>query len=308
VAVLAKYQLVTIEKWYTACGGQHPIQAGPECDVEKSMYLTFNELRKLNPKITNIMYLNSMFDFSMYNLHGEALALEAAGTRVLLRDKHDELVLLCNDGNYFCNVTNFDWTKAAARELWTQHVVNATKIGAVSGIFADHATSRIYPNSEAGPSKPPALCNGKGPINATTGFGRKCWEFTHEFADKFNAGHGWLVNHTQDMLAPLGGPVIDGPYGKYNTEVCDFPQMQAAVHRGQDGTGPFVLEASKGGCTPDASCIASYLLAAEPYALYLHSLHLLESSRLDLSVMDPVRCQVHLPRLPGRRAAAAALP
>ena len=25
---------------------------------------------------------------------------------MLLRDKHDELVVLCNDGNYFCNVTN----------------------------------------------------------------------------------------------------------------------------------------------------------------------------------------------------------
>ena len=44
-----------------------------------------------------------MFDFSMYRLHGDALALEAAGTRVLLRDKRDELVLLCNDGNYFCS-------------------------------------------------------------------------------------------------------------------------------------------------------------------------------------------------------------
>jgi len=67
------------------------------------MYATFNQLKALNPKITNIMYLNSMFDFSMYNLHGQALALEAAGTRVLLRDKKDELVLLCNDGNYFCS-------------------------------------------------------------------------------------------------------------------------------------------------------------------------------------------------------------
>ena len=33
----------------------------------------------------------------------------------------------------------------------------------------------------------------------------------------------------------------------------------------QAGTGAFVLEASKGGCTPDASCIASYLLNAVEY-------------------------------------------
>lgn len=67
------------------------------------MYATFNQLKALNPNITNIMYLNSMFDFSMYHLHGHALALEASGTRVLLRDNRDELVLLCNDGNYYCS-------------------------------------------------------------------------------------------------------------------------------------------------------------------------------------------------------------
>ena len=48
------------------------------------------------------------------------------------------------------------------------------------------------------------------------------------------------------MLAPLGGPVIDGPYGKYNTDVCDFDSLRAAVQRGQAGTGAYVLEASKG--------------------------------------------------------------
>ena len=37
-------------------------------------------------------------------------------------------------------------------------------------------------------------------------------------------------------------------------------------------SGPFILRASKGGCTPDASCIASYLLAAEEFT-YLGCLH-----------------------------------
>jgi acetylornithine deacetylase/succinyl-diaminopimelate desuccinylase-like protein len=34
----------------------------------------------------------------------------------------------------------------------------------------------------------------------------------------------------------------------------------------QAGTGPYVLESSKGGCTPDASCIASYLLTAVEFS------------------------------------------
>ena len=56
VEVIGKhYQLFTIEKWYTECGSQHPIQSGPACDVEKAMYTTFNQVKAINPKITNIM-------------------------------------------------------------------------------------------------------------------------------------------------------------------------------------------------------------------------------------------------------------
>ena len=85
--VLSKYQMVTIEKWYTACGSLHPIQAGPECNVERAMYITFGQIKALNPNITTILYINTMFDFSMYHLDAMAQQLEQQGTRVLLRDK-----------------------------------------------------------------------------------------------------------------------------------------------------------------------------------------------------------------------------
>lgn len=49
--------VVTIEKWYTACGGQHPAMAGPDCDVEKAMFATFGEIKAVNPNVTTIMYL-----------------------------------------------------------------------------------------------------------------------------------------------------------------------------------------------------------------------------------------------------------
>lgn len=248
VEVLGKhYQMVTIEKWYTECGSKHPIQNGPWCNVEASMYTTFNALKRINPNITNIMYLNSMMDFTMYNLHQLAEDLEDKGTRVWLRDKNDTKVIYCNDGNYYCNVLNWDWTKQAARDLYTSHVINATKQGGVDGIFADHASVRLS-------NKNNQICNGAGAQ-------RTCYYFEPQFAAAFDAGHEWIVNHTQDMLAPLG-PVIDGPYGKYTTSVCDFDQMRAAVQRGQAGTGPYVLEASHGGCEPNPSCIASYLLNA----------------------------------------------
>merc|ERR1711900_64899 len=61
---LSRYSMVTLEKWYTACAAKGPVQSGPECDVEDKMFTTFRRLKSLNPKVTTVMYLNSLFDFA----------------------------------------------------------------------------------------------------------------------------------------------------------------------------------------------------------------------------------------------------
>ena len=101
-------------------------------------------------------------------------------------------MIYCNDGNYYCDVLNWDWTKQAARDLYTSHVLNATTQGSVDGIFADHATVRLS-------NKNNQICNGKGDK-------RTCYYFEPEFAAAFDAGHEWIVNHTQDMLASCPFP------------------------------------------------------------------------------------------------------
>ena len=78
-----------------------------------------------------------MMDFTMYRLHQMAEDLEAKGTRIWLRDKNDKKVIYCSDGNYYCNVLNWDWTQEATRNLYTEYVRNATKEGGVDGVFAD---------------------------------------------------------------------------------------------------------------------------------------------------------------------------
>ena len=232
IATLAKhYLMVTVEKWYTACGSKHPIQNGPWCNVEKAMYSTFNAIKAINPNVTTIMYLNFMFDFSMYHLAGLVAAREATGEQLLLRDERGELVVLCNDANYYCNVTNFDWSKPAMIELWLDAVKNATSVGGVDGIFADHAGKGI--NSGRGHGPTPQFCNGKGK-------GHSCWNFTAGFAAQFNAGHEWMINTTQDMVARSGGPVVDGPYATWGRYGCDFQPtsrfgLHAAVQKGQSG-------------------------------------------------------------------------
>ena len=79
------------------------------------------------------------FDFSFYTAHAGMIALEARGLPSYLRDKTGQVISLCNDGDVYCNITTFDWTKPHVRELWIQAVTNATSTGFVSGIFADHS-------------------------------------------------------------------------------------------------------------------------------------------------------------------------
>ena len=257
LAALSGYNMVTIEKWYTPCAAQHPTQGGPSCAVEDAMFSSFLRLKALQPLHTNIMYLNTMFDFAFYRLNGIVLAREAAGERLLLRDLHGELVVLCNDGNVYCNVTTFDWTRPAALDLYLEAVSNATSAGGVDGIFADHLQSTIAP----GAGGVPQLCNGKPPL-------ARCYNFTPAFAAAFNAAHAWLGNRTQDILArqPGRGPLIDGPYASWAIHACNFSSLRPAVLAGLAGQGPFVLEANHGlDCAPDDSCLANFLAAAEQY-------------------------------------------
>ena len=261
-SLASNYLMVTIEKWYTKCAAKHPIQNGAWCNVEKAMYAAFNKIKAINPNVTTIMYLNSMFDFTMYHLAGLVEEAEMRGQRMLLRDMHDKLVLLCNDANFYCNVTNFDWSQPAMLHLWLDTVNNATSFGGVDGIFADHAGNGI------GDRHSPVnhLCNGKGS-------GHSCWNFTQQFADRFNMGHKWLINKTQDVLAARGGPVVCGPYATWGRYGCEFNPtsrfgLHHAVQKGQSGVGPYIIEArcgNEGACNPDESGLAGFLMSVEKY-------------------------------------------
>eukprot|EP01044_Picomonas_judraskeda_P016903 COSAG03_NODE_3081_length_2239_cov_5.724299_3_plen_200_part_00 len=90
---LARYQMATIEKWYTPCGSAGPPhQSGPECAVERKAEGAFAQIRARAAALglvrpTAILYWNSMFDFSMYAAHQGMMDLEAEGVHAFLRDE-----------------------------------------------------------------------------------------------------------------------------------------------------------------------------------------------------------------------------
>eukprot|EP01063_Lacrimia_lanifica_P014015 TRINITY_DN2063_c0_g1_i2.p1 TRINITY_DN2063_c0_g1~~TRINITY_DN2063_c0_g1_i2.p1 ORF type:complete len:374 (+),score=174.76 TRINITY_DN2063_c0_g1_i2:60-1181(+) len=252
VALMAKYQMVTIEKWYTACAAMRPdrSQGGPACAVEAKVEKVLGEVGALNPNTTRVLYLNSLFNFAFYELNGRMLEAEAAGKESFLRDRHGEVVYLCNDGNGYCNITTFDWTKPHVRDLWMEAVSNATATGNVEGIFADHSAQEQYNIGTPTQGQTPLeMCNGRGAL-------KKCYEFTADFKESFNSWHTWSTNKSQDVLAKTtGGPVICGSYAMWNVR-CDFDAIREAQKTHN------VVEV-KDGCAPSPKCLAAYLTAAE---------------------------------------------
>ena len=122
---LAKYQMVTIEKWYTPCGAATP-QSDPSCGQEYHQVRALERIKKYNPKITGNLYWNSMFDFSFYGAHAKMWELEAQGVKAFLRDKTGEIIYLCADGNAYCNVTTFNHAEPLVRKLWTEVYTSAS--------------------------------------------------------------------------------------------------------------------------------------------------------------------------------------
>ena len=269
---LAKYQMVTLEKWYTPCaaqGGYGIPQAPPSCDSEGKAETVFQQLKRLSPNLTTNLYWNSMFDFAFYEAHQGMLDMEAQGQHAFLRDKHGQVVYLCNDGNAYCNVTTFDWTKPKVRELWVQTVLNATAKG-VDGIFADHsAQEHINIGTRSKGQHALQLCNG-GSKNSN--LGHSCWNFTADFAARFNSWHLWATNYTQDVLSKTtGGPVICGPLARMagHCDPCNFTSVRKA-HANRPPGGVVELHwPDPDSCRPSESCLAAYLAATEP-GIYLH--------------------------------------
>lgn len=281
----SRYQMIAIEKWYTPCAASG--LSGPECNVEAKMATTFKAIKAANSSVTTMFYLNSMFNFAFYNLNGLILEREAQGLRSLLRDRDGTLVSLCNDGNVYCNITNFDLSVPEVRDLWLEAVLNMTRDGGVDGVFADHGYEQgIQPSRhDLMPPEDPQVCNGEDDQ-------RTCYHFDPEFAPAFNAGHEFILNNTQDVIAKLtGGPVIDGPYAMWNGNACNLRNMQQHVERGQNGTGPFVLQFNRGlngltGCNPDETCLAAFLIAAEKYS-YMACFHSQETEDTPLPEFLP---------------------
>jgi len=145
IAFLAKnFPMVTIEKFQGPCG--YGPNASPACHQESLIIAELKRVKTLNPNVSGIFYYNSVLDFPQYDLHGIMLK----NPDWLLKNEQNEIVKITGGGGHSCDV--FDFSVAAARQIFIEECVNATKSGFVDGCFVDRAvdgcpTDRVDQNA-----------------------------------------------------------------------------------------------------------------------------------------------------------------
>ena len=72
LALMAKFPMVTIEKFQGACA--HRDDASPACKQEEVIVDVLRKVKALNSNVSTIFYYNSVLDFPQYKLHQELLA------------------------------------------------------------------------------------------------------------------------------------------------------------------------------------------------------------------------------------------
>ena len=110
-----------------------PVPCEPSCGAEHYQMETIKRAKAVNPKLSAVFYLNTLYDFPFLELHGKALQAKAD-----MMDVNGKLVAFKND-NGMPNINVFDFSKEVGRDLWTGFVKNLTETGLVDGLFDDKA-------------------------------------------------------------------------------------------------------------------------------------------------------------------------
>ena len=109
-----RYDMVTIEKWQGACAAQHaPLPMGnASCQQEQVIARTLRSIRAASSKKHQalMMYLNSNFAFTFYELTAQVAAVDG-----LLRDVNGEVCQLVSAAAPFCAFVEKPLKRSCAR-------------------------------------------------------------------------------------------------------------------------------------------------------------------------------------------------
>eukprot|EP00040_Diaphanoeca_grandis_P032714 m.198979 g.198979 ORF g.198979 m.198979 type:complete len:408 (+) comp32715_c0_seq5:211-1434(+) len=181
VDTIAKFPLVTIEKWHGACGGStnqdcpaKKIETYPCCEEDRIVD-DLQRIKLKNPNTTTIIYFNLVLDFPQYRLHQEMMA------------KKDWPLVIQNGsiphmwGDSGPRMELFDLGNADVRQGFVSACVDAVVAGKADGCFIDRAISCL-----------PTQACAVGECGCDL-----CPFLSHEQSQTYIAGHAQLLTQLQ---------------------------------------------------------------------------------------------------------------
>jgi hypothetical protein len=202
IAELAKQRVVVIEKWEGPCWDEclanssrtPPVACSAACSEETYQLDTLRRVKALNPNVSGVFYLNTLYDFPYYNLTATFAAAD-----LHVRDVHGNVVGMQND-NGMLHIPVFDFSQPAAVELFLNFHRQLIASGLVDGTFPDKPNERAF-QTENGTWW---LCenpNGPAPKHS---WAAACGELREEKALAYNAGKAQMLTGLANLYGKAG--------------------------------------------------------------------------------------------------------
>ncbi|XP_065183723.1 uncharacterized protein LOC135814525 [Sycon ciliatum] len=133
--IMAKFPIVTIEKYQGPNSGYHYPAEKWVCCEEDRIVDTLKSVKKINPNITGIFYYNMVLDYPQYRLHENFAKNESWW----LHDQFGNVVKVgINAGAHNTkDLLVYDTTQEAVSELFMHACLDLVPSGAVDGCFVD---------------------------------------------------------------------------------------------------------------------------------------------------------------------------
>ena len=221
---------VVIEKWEGPCWHEclanisRQLACEPSCDEEAVQMATLAAVKKRNPSVPGIFYLNTILDFPFLRLHQTLVQADA-----LLRNVDGSVCQLIND-NGMTNISVFDYSKPIGQKIWLDEVERLVETGTVDGFYGD--TMQVYAteNTSTGLWE---LCK--------TGH-HTCCEMTARTAQLYNAGKNKTMEAAYKFLGPQAVffKISDVLSGGDRTPEKMNATVAARTTSGLDHRGPYV--------------------------------------------------------------------
>ena len=210
---LAQQRVVVVEKWEGPCWDEclanssstPPLPCNPACGEEMYQLDTLRRIKAINPNVSGVFYLNSLYDFPYYNL----TATFAAGD-LHVRDITNKVVGLQND-NGMRHIPIFDFSKPAAVELFLDFHRQLIATGLVDGTFADKPNERAFQMNGSW-----WICeNPNGPPRRHS-WADACGEISEATAKAYNAGKARMLTELVKLYGDQGAlwPVCSDGVGQ----------------------------------------------------------------------------------------------